>query len=419
MNYKNFFKKCSENNINSPEINELTSKNISIETYNKKLENYEVSNLITWIVKAIINNKKVEVKTEKFNEEDIIKKLIKNTKNIELETTDNIIAQESIIYQNEYKEDDIKLIQKRMLNLFDDTPYIQAINAIYNINISKRKIINPNNVMEDIHKTYNFYVEAIAQKNEQVTFGINKSSINNDIDIEKVTKEAIDITLSKLNENNFNSGNYKVLIEGPVLSEILNSFIPAFSAENIQKNISFLTDKYQKKVFSDKLTIIEDPTNNNYVGKRLFDDEGSKTKYKVIVENGIFKQKLYDKKSAEKDKIQSTGNYYGNIGVRNLYIKAGSKKKEDLIKTMKKGIVINDVQGLHSGINSTSGNMSIQSEGYYVENGKIIYAIKLFVLVSSIIDLLNSIADISNDLEFNNKNINCPSILLDELYIAK
>lgn len=419
MEYKNFFEKCLKNSINNVEVNELTNENISIEIYNKKLENYEVSNITNWIIKGTINHKKVQVQTENFNEKEIIKKLIKNSNNIEIETSEKVIIKKDLIYQNHYQDDNIELIQRRMLNLYNNNDNIEAINAIYNINVTKRKIINNNNVMEDIHKTYNFYVEVIAKdKDKQVSFANSKGNVK-DINIEKVTQETVNTALSKLNEGNFNAGQYKVLIKGSVLAQILNYFISSFSAEHIQKNISFLTDKYEKKIFSNKLTIIEDPNNKNYVGKRLFDNEGTKTIYKIIIENGMFKQKLYDNKSAKKDKTTSTGNNYGNISVRNLYIKPGKKSLNEMLKNIDQGIMIDDVQGGHAGINPTNGNMSIQSEGYFIKNGTIEHSIKLFVFVCSITELLNNIIEIANDLEFNNKIVNSPSILFDKINIIK
>ena len=47
-----------------------------------------------------------------------------------------------------------------------------------------------------------------------------------------------------------------------------------------------MTPKINKTIFSNKISIIEEPTNKLYPGYRLFDDEGTETKEKYIIKNG-------------------------------------------------------------------------------------------------------------------------------------
>ena len=102
-----------------------------------------------------------------------------------------------------------------------------------------------------------------------------------------------------------------------------------------------------------------------------------------------------------------------------VYVEFGSNISPCLIKSIDKGILVDFVGGLHAGINPINGNISIQSEGYYIENGQKKYATKLFILVTNIMELLNNVIDISNNIEFYYQDTASPDLLLDSIKISK
>ena len=155
------------------------------------------------------------------------------------------------------------------------------------------------------------------------------------------------------------------------------------------------------------------------VGKCLFDSEGTLTKKKVLVDKGVLKTYLHSIKSANRDGVEPTGNMYGNISTRNLYIVPGNKSEEELLEKMGNGIMINEVVGTHVGINIITGIISLQAEGMIIKNGKRDKAIKNFVIATDFDTLFNNIIDIGNNLEFYNISFASPSILFDNISISK
>jgi PmbA protein len=82
-------------------------------------------------------------------------------------------------------------------------------------------------------------------------------------------------------------------------------------------------------------------------------------------------------KTAHKDGVQSTGNaskgsYKGTIGIApsNLLIENGRISFETLIAPIEIGVCIEEVQGLHAGLNAISGDFSLQCTGFLIENGQ-------------------------------------------------
>jgi len=300
-------------------------------------------------------------------------------------------------------------------------PTLKEINTDYEESIIQRRIITENNELYDIKKERVFFVEVMVQENEiNSTFYNSKQNIEDkDIDVETLTKEVIENAIDKLHYQPIQSGIYQVILTSKVMGSILNKFIDLFSADSLQKDTSLLVGKQNKQVFSSKVSIIEDPWNKTLIGKRLFDNKGTKTYYKEIVKNGVFQQALYDERTAIIDNVNTTGNDYGEISVRNLYIKKGEKSLDELISSLEKGILIDSVVGLHAGINPINGDISLQSEGYYIENGKKKYATKLFVLSTNIMDILNNVIELSNQVECHLKTTSSPDILLKNITISK
>ncbi|NLC48027.1 MAG: TldD/PmbA family protein, partial [Tenericutes bacterium] len=208
---------------------------------------------------------------------------------------------------------------------------------------------------------------------------------------------------------------YTIVLKNNCVFSLINRFINLFYAENINKNLSCLKDKLGKKIFSDKITIIEDPTNDSYVGKRLFDDEGTKTFYKEIVKNGVFKTQLYDNKNAIKDNKESTGN---SFGVRNMILEKGNISYENIVKKCKNGLLIDDIQGLHAGLNEITGDFSLQAQGYEIKDGKQAKAVKLIILTSNVFEIFSNVVDVCDDLEINSVIGGAPSLLINNISIS-
>ena len=421
--YKELFKKAKDNNLENFQILEISTEELDIKIFNDQIDKFETSDITKYIVSANYNNKDVRIVTEKIDN-NIIDLLKEQAEYIDLDTPVRKITLEDIKENKTFKINDPSKIIERMLNLITlkkQYKNLKEINSYYTESITKRTIITSKNELYDIKKEISFSSEITVSENEKNSTSYKTKIItdDSDINIEKITKETINNATDKLHYKEITNGTYKVILTSEVMGSILRHFINLFSADSIQKDTSLLVDKLGKKVFSDKITIVEDPNNSKLLGKRLFDNTGKKTSYKEIVKNGIFTKALYDSKTAKIDKVEVTGNDYGEISVRNMYIKPGNKSLDELIKSIDKGILVDFVGGLHAGINPINGNISIQSEGYYIENGQKKYATKLFILVTNIMELLNNVIDISNNIEFYYQDTASPDLLLDSIKISK
>ena len=198
-----------------------------------------------------------------------------------------------------------------------------------------------------------------------------------------------------------------------------------FSAEAVQKNISKLKGKLNEPVASSIVTLVDDPFLKDGLANSSFDDEGVPTSYKEIIQDGILKTYLYNLKTAYKDGVSSTGNgvkgsYKGTVGISsfNLYIKPSDKSFDKMIENIKEGIFITDFAGLHSGLNTISGDFSLAGEGFYIKDGKIDRPLNQITISGNFFELLKNIKDIANDIKFSFSSVGSPSIMVEGLKVV-
>jgi PmbA protein len=274
------------------------------------------------------------------------------------------------------------------------------------------------------------YVSVVVTENDDIKTG-HAYAVTRDyatLDYKKIAKEAVEKATSKLGAKPVPTGEYKVIFENEAMTDILGVVSGIFSAEAVQKGLSKLKNKLNEKVAVDELTIIDNPFLENGFSNKSFDDEGVATSSKKVIENGVLKTYLHNLKTAKKDGVEATGNgtkgsYKSSIGIApsNFYIEAQDKSFDDIMKIANEGIIVTDLAGLHSGFNSISGDFSLSAEGYYFKDGKIEKPVNQITVAGNFFELLNSIEEIGNDLKFSlpgSSNIGSPSLLIKKLNVA-
>ena len=165
-----------------------------------------------------------------------------------------------------------------------------------------------------------------------------------------------------------------------------------FSAEAVQRGVSLLKDRVGEIIGSELITIVDDPFKAKSPRSGSFDSEGVATQYKEMVKDGKLTGYLHNLKTAKKANTKSTGNASGSgVGPTNFYIEPGDMKYDDAVKSMKKGLIITDLAGTHSGANAISGAFSLQASGYLVEDGKVVRPVALITVAGNYLDLLKDV----------------------------
>jgi PmbA protein len=238
---------------------------------------------------------------------------------------------------------------------------------------------------------------------------------------EEIGKKAAYRATRMLGAREIKSQKVPVILENQCVTNFLWGLAAAVNGENIYKQSSFLSDYLDKKIGSEKLTILDDGTMFKGLGSRPFDGEGILTQIKTIIDKGILTSFLYDTYYAKKTKKASTGNAsrgyssLPDIGPLNFYIEKGNVPFDQLIKKIKKGFLVTNLAGF--GINWITGDFSQMAEGLWIENGEIAFPVDKVTLGGTLLGLLNSIEEIGEDLEFRG-SVSSPSILVSEVILG-
>lgn len=425
MTKDEFFKVAEEKGIKNIQVAETTQNFGQIELINNDLETFDISNHISYQIKAEYNDKTVKSKSE-YLDESVIDDLIMKAKLTDTsyqddylqDTTNNNSLDENI--DIELSEDLVHL--RNLDKLRKEYPELTNLTLSYSEIFEKKKISNNNKVnIETSSHYYEFSPEVIIKNAKEInsftrTFlGTKKENIINKENLQ----ETIEMAIKQVTKEQKGTKKYNIIIDSSVMSTILSSFVDMISATNVRQNISCLKEKINKKIFSDKLSIIEDPLNKDYPGYTVFDDEGTKTYKKDIVKNGKLMTYLYNIKEAKEANCHSTGNGYSGISTKNMYIKAGTKSLTELFKDLDNGIYITDCMGsMETAINCNTGNISLQIFGFVIENGKIKCGLKPSIMTTTIFELFGNVEEISNEVIFTKRAVASPCIYFKDISIT-
>lgn len=424
MNYNEFFILGKEKGLDNIQITATTVESIEIEFIDEKLENYINTNHTNYSIKAE-KNKKTETLTSDYLDKDIIDLLL-----FKIDNTDTFYENE-YIEKKEIKDNNrfIEVEADREFNILKDIyknknkdKRISKITAAYEDSYIKTEIINSNGAhLETSSHNYLFYIDVLVEDNKNsISYDKQVLKTNKEeIDFENIVNSTLEEALLMINKEDLETKKYNVILSNKVASRILSHLEDMLNQQNIRTKTSCMCSKLNKEIFNNLITIIEDQPNEKLPGYRLFDDEGTETKKKMIVENGILKSYFSNIKEAKINNIKSTGNGYGSISTRNMFINPSNTTNQDIFKELKNGIYITDYMGAsNTSISTTTGNISLQIFGFIIEDGKIKSGFNPCIMTTSIFELFNNVKLIGDTLEFTNTKAASPILLIENISVA-
>ena len=250
-----------------------------------------------------------------------------------------------------------------------------------------------------------------------------------EIDSEALAKETVEGALKKLGGEPAPTGQWPVVFSYEAMADLLHTFSGIFSSEAAQKGLSKLAEAEGTVIAADCVTIVDDPCHPESPAPVPFDAEGSPTVRKNVVEGGVLNTLLYNLKTAYKAGKTTTGNaskgsYQSPLGIRpfTMYLAPGTHTREQLLELAGEGVYIDSLQGLHAGANGVSGDFSLQSAGYWIENGKLTKRVKSFTVAGNFYEVLKNITALSHRSRLHNAlgvtAFGAPDVLVRGLSIA-
>lgn len=274
------------------------------------------------------------------------------------------------------------------------------------------------------------YVSAVARDGEKVNTGFKLFFTMNpdEIDLEKVARQAAQEALSGLEAKQAPSGVYRTLLRSDVAGSLLATFSGLFSADNAQRGLSRLKGREGEAVAASCVTLMDDPHRPGSASSTPFDGEGVATAPKAVIKDGRLTTLLHNLKTAHKQGVTTTANasrpgYASPVGVAptNFYFEPTDADFDAMLEKLGDGLLITDLQGMHAGANPITGDFSLAAKGFMVKGGKLDEAVNQITVAGNFYDLLMGIEAVGGDLEFHAPGDSCfgsPSLLVEKLSVA-
>ena len=437
MNFNKFFELAKDNGIEQSQLQITKSKQLSIDLFRHEIENFSVNDSQSVIAAGVINGKFGSSRTEKLDK-DTFGFLVKNiltsaSLNEKEEVADIFKGSEKYHKKNVFNpaladkatEEKLALIKSIEDKIYAADPRVAEVEVGYGERESAAEFYNSFGLKLKQKSNYFFISASAVLRDGNETKNNWEAVLENDlskVDVDKFVDDVVSGAARKFGADSIESKKYPTVIDRSVMASLIDYFLSSAIADEVQRHSSMLEGKLEQKVASSKLTIEEKPLEKN-IFFSYFDGEGVATKNKVVVKNGVLKTYFYNRETAKKDGVESTGNGIwggGKVGTGygNVFVKPGKQSFDEMIAEIKDGVYITSVAGLGTGMNSTSGDFSCQAEGFHIVDGKLAEPLNLITLSGNLLKMLRDLKGFASDVKMSLGSISVASAYIKSMNIG-
>ena len=415
--------------LGATEASVIVSNSISetVNFRNKKLDESNRSDNLGIDITTYVGKKKSSISSSNLLNENLnilLEKCIETTKNTPEDEFNSLPDKDLLaktikdlnLFDDTHVENDQKIdyLKKLEASASDDKRIINTESS-FSENKSNFILANSDGFCNG-YKTSSFTASSVTVAKDEKSMErdyeyTNKCFLKDLDDAEELGKLAATQTIRKLSPKKIGSEKISVIFDKRIAKGMLSTFASAISASAVSRGTSFLKDKINQNIFSNKINIIDKPDILKGLGSRNFDSEGVKTETLKLVDQGILKHYLIDTYNGKKLNLKSNGRCGGTS---NLYFDNGNISFKDLLNLNSKSIYITETIG--HGSNIVTGDYSVGATGFLVEQGEFKYPINEITIAGNFKDMFKNIT-LANDLEFKYAT-NSPTMMIDGMVVA-
>ncbi len=236
-------------------------------------------------------------------------------------------------------------------------------------------------------------------------FSVGRSPI--EFDLARAAREAADRATRLLGAVKPPSKRVTVVLDPYVTAQFLGVISSALNGENVSKGRSLFANRVGEPVASPLFTLVDDPTNVHAYTATDIDGEGLAARRNSLIEAGVLQGFVHSAYSARRAGTESTGNavrggFKGTPGVGCLamQLQPGTRSQAELVADVDDGVLIQMVQGMHSGVNPISGDFSTGASGLLIANGQLGAPVREFTIASTLQRMLQDIVEVGGDVDW-------------------
>ena len=383
-------------------INESEKKELNIESGKISLLRTTFSNSLR--LEAIKDKKQSSISINKLDKraiDDSLNKLMVNVESSQVDDSNDISEkQTSEIFNKGSLKADLNLMYDRIedFNSFVKQNYKKVLLEAVTLehNTSKSHILNTNGVDFEINKGMYGFSSMFTSKDGLDTSsfnytGVEKLNLNKSLDQYGHVSELLRQSQEQVKSSPIHSKFVGEIIVTPhCLSEFISFIDYSISDNALIAGTSIYKDKVGQKIANDNFTLSSKPLDSKIDSGYFITSDTYKSENRTLVQNGILQTHLLSLYGANKTGGKRIPNQGGNY-----MIEGSTSNLEDMIKNVKKGVILCRFSG---GSPSDNGDFSgVAKNSYYIENGKIMFPIIETMISGNIAQMFLNITNISNE----------------------
>lgn len=198
-------------------------------------------------------------------------------------------------------------------------------------------------------------------------------------------------------------------------------------AKAVQRGRSPFAGRLGEEVASAAFALHDDGREPRGPASAPFDGEGVPRRRTALIEGGRLRSYLYDTYTANREGGGSTGSAAREsyrslpaVSASNLVVAPGELSFEQLLAAAGDGVYVNDVAGLHSGVNPVTGVFSVGASGREIRDGALAEPVREFTIAGELVAMLGAVSAAGAESRWVpfGGSVSTPPLLIAELAIS-
>jgi PmbA protein len=273
------------------------------------------------------------------------------------------------------------------------------------------------------------YLQALAEgegaRETGLGFGLARGPRG--LDPEAIGAEGAQRALEMIGAGKPESRSCPVVLDATVAASFVGLLGGGLSAKAVQRGRSPLAGRLEEEVASEAFALHDDGREPDGPASAPFDGEGVPRRRTALIEGGRLRSYLYDTYTANREGGASTGSAargsyrsLPTVSTSNLVVAPGTHSFEELLAQAGEGVFVNDVAGLHSGVNPVTGVFSVGASGRIIRGGQLAEPVREFTIAGELVAMLGAVSAAGAEprwVPFGG-SVSTPPLLIAELAIS-
>ncbi len=273
------------------------------------------------------------------------------------------------------------------------------------------------------------YLQALAEgkdgRETGLGFGLSRGPAG--LDPGAIGREGAERATEMIGSSKPSSRTCPVVLDPTVAASFVGLLGRAVGADAVQRGRSPLAGRLGEEVAAEAFVLSDDGLDPEGFATAPVDAEGTPRRRTPLVEAGCLQTYLYDAYTARRGGAQTTGNA-GRSGYRsppgvsasNLVVSPGTASLEQLLREAGDGVYINDVAGLHSGVNTVTGVFSVGASGRAIGGGALAEPLREFTIASDLVSMLRAVLIAGSESRWVpfGGSVSTPPLLIGEMTVS-